>query len=112
MAISFQLNLTPNQIEFLQRLDLYASGAVQNILVATDRFARSFATYVHKLIREGLVVHDDIDARRLPRDEAEAHRYYKITEKGKAVLGLIDDDVQAFMARQKEIKRLRLRAPA
>lgn len=112
MAISFQLNLTPNQIDFLQRLDLYASGHFPSIL--TVGHSRDWSINANKMIREGLVEHNYLPMNKAMRDgmtqkDYEAYRHYTITDKGRAVLRLIDDDVAAYIERQEEIRRLRKR---
>ena len=103
MAISFTLDLTPSQIEFLQQLDLYASGCIAH---ADDQH---FITRIRKLEREGLVEHCS-----LPPGQLSPPSYFKtgpgpkafrITAKGRTVLGLIQQDVEAFLARQKDYIR-------
>lgn len=99
MAISFQLNLTPNQIQFLQELDLYADG------IAEPPDSPQFICWVRKMQREGLVQH----VVPLPHQRYKGGnggdmviQAYRITDKGKAVLGLIQSDVEAFIGRQRE----------
>lgn len=114
MSISFSLELTPKQIDFLQRLDLYASGALKCILdVEPDQFNGStthFHQNIRKLIREGLVIHTDLPPGVKHSEKTADHRFYQITEKGQAVLAMIDDDVHRFIAKQDEIKELRKKA--
>ncbi len=120
MAISFSLDLTPNQIEFLQGLDLYADGAISILEVGRPLNMDSrFCTHVGKLIREGLVAHVDPEPGKT-RYEGQVGggvviQAYRITDKGRAVLGLIEQDVKAFLARQKdyvEAKRNGRKKPA
>lgn len=105
MAISFSLDLTPNQIEFLQRLDLYADGVIPITEIGTLATRDYFTTWSRKLMREGLVEHvvpgpgQRYDG---GRGNGEVIRAYRITEKGRKVLSLIADDVAAFLSRQKD----------
>lgn len=102
MAISFALNLTPNQIEFLQALDLYADGAA-SIGAAFDLSPMSIM-WVKKMIREGLVEHVKPGPTQCYEGgpiNCEVIRAYRITDKGRQVLTLIESDVQAFLQRQK-----------
>jgi hypothetical protein len=111
MAISFQLNLTPNQIEFLQTLALYADGVIPVGDVADYHNGRSqFITYVRKMMREGLV--DHVKPGPNQRYEGsiggnEIIRAYRITDKGRSVLALIESDVEAFIERQKAYRKMK-----
>lgn len=109
MAISFQLNLTPNQIEFLQDLDLYADGELDagDLIPRTQALSPvgkdCFIVWMRKLVRERLVEHLTPPAGkrygdRLPNGTV--IRAYRITDKGRKVLSLIEDDVKAFIERQ------------
>lgn len=97
MALSFQLNLTPAQIEFLQALDLYADG-VTDVLAAFDLSPLSMV-WCRKLIRDGLVQHHPPT---VARNADPAFRAYTITPKGRQVLSLVEQDVEAFLARQRK----------
>ena len=111
MAISFTLSLTPNQIEFLQRLDLYAAGQIELLDVGRPLGMDShFITHVSKLIREGLAEHvtpKDGERYQGGKGNGTVIRSYRITDKGRAVLGLIEKDVEAFLERQAAYKQAR-----
>lgn len=114
MALSFSLNLTPNQIEFLQALELYEAKLIDisDVPCANACGNSIFVTFVKKLIREKLVEHY------IPK---EGERYkggpgngkivqaYRITDKGRKVLEIIEKDVEEFIQRQQFYKELRKR---
>ena len=112
MALSFTLNLTPNQIEFLQTLALYADGLMDTSEIMCQNMVGTsiFITFVKKMIREKLVEHY------IPKEgEKYAHalgnenivKAYKITDKGRKVLEIIEKDVEEFIERQRKYNNLR-----
>lgn len=105
MAISFQLNLTPNQIEFLQGLDLYADGVADLPGGARGTLAWThFTTWVRKLIRDGLVEHVTPGPGQKYQGKSGDGiivQAYRITDKGRSVLAMIEHDVNMFLERQK-----------
>ena len=103
MAISFSLSLTPNQIEFLQRLDLYADGQIDLLDVGRPlHMDAHFITHVNKLIREGLAEHvvcKPGERYRGGKGAGVVIRAYRITDKGRAQLASVSRRVAASVVK-------------
>lgn len=114
MALSFTLNLTPNQIEFLQALELYEAKLIDisDVPCANACGNSIFITFAKKLIREKLIEHciPKSDERYIGGPgNGKIIQAYKITDKGRKVLEIVEKDVEEFIQRQQFYKEMKKR---